>query len=114
MRSAIIQSPLKLQKRKEGFQRSPRKAAHSIDGRAKLTGFGGVESIIPETMAKPMIGEFSEEHLIRVAKDLAQKKTEGYKLFDSRAESRIPKFDETGTFMFLACSYVMMTSRLGF
>lgn len=40
-----------------------------------------------------MIGEYSEEHLLGVAKDVVEKKTKNSKLLDAAAEARIPKFN---------------------
>lgn len=39
-----------------------------------------------------MIGEFSESHLLNVAKGVVEKKTAGSVLLDTNAEGRIPKF----------------------
>mmetsp|Transcript_32595 Transcript_32595/g.79083 ORF Transcript_32595/g.79083 Transcript_32595/m.79083 type:complete len:295 (+) Transcript_32595:56-940(+) len=39
------------------------------------------------------IGEFSESHLLNVAKGLVEKKTKDSKILDAELESRIPKFD---------------------
>lgn len=44
-----------------------------------------------------MIGEFSESHLLNVAKDVVEKKTTGSVLLDTNAEGRIPKFQLKGT-----------------
>lgn len=42
------------------------------------------------------IGEFSEAHLLGVAKGLVEKKTKDSKILDAEMESRIPKFDAGG------------------
>jgi hypothetical protein len=42
------------------------------------------------------IGEYTEGHLLNVAKGVVQKKTEGSRLLDVDAEERIPKFEEKG------------------
>jgi hypothetical protein len=42
------------------------------------------------------IGEYSEGHLLNVAKDLVDKKTTGSVLLDTHAEGRIPKFQLEG------------------
>lgn len=44
-----------------------------------------------------MIGEFSEAHLLNVAKGVVEKKTADSVLLDSTAEGRIPKFQLKGT-----------------
>ncbi len=44
-----------------------------------------------------MIGEFSETHLLNVAKGVVEKKTANSVLLDSNAEARIPKFQLKGT-----------------
>lgn len=43
-----------------------------------------------------MIGEFSESHLLNVAKGVVEKKTADSVLLDSNAEARIPKFKLKG------------------
>ena len=43
-----------------------------------------------------MIGEYSEEHLLKTAKEAVWKKTCKSTLLDPEAELRIPKFDEKG------------------
>ena len=48
------------------------------------------------TTAKTMIGEYSEDHLLGVAKDVVAKKTQNSKLLDAAAEARIPKFHPSG------------------
>ena len=40
-----------------------------------------------------MIGEYSEDHLVRTAKDVVEKKTKGSVVLDPEAEQKIPKFD---------------------
>lgn len=42
------------------------------------------------------IGEYSEGHLLNVAKDVVEKKTTGSVLLDTHAEGRIPKFQFEG------------------
>ena len=44
-----------------------------------------------------MIGEFSETHLLNVAKGVVEKKTVDSVLLDPHAEDRIPKFQLKGT-----------------
>eukprot|EP00934_Nitzschia_sp_Nitz4_P001057 Nitzschia sp. Nitz4//scaffold161_size51353//39683//41162//NITZ4_006956-RA/size51353-augustus-gene-0.52-mRNA-1//-1//CDS//3329537933//1057//frame0 len=44
-------------------------------------------------MSSDLIGEYTERHLIKVAKDLLVKKTEGTTLLDAEAEARIPRFE---------------------
>lgn len=48
------------------------------------------------TKTKKMIGEYSEDHLLGVAKDVVAKKTKNSKLLDAAAEARIPKFNPSG------------------
>ena len=43
-----------------------------------------------------MIGEFSESHLLNVAKGVVEKKTADSVLLDANAEARIPKFKLKG------------------
>ena len=43
-----------------------------------------------------MIGEYSEGHLLKTAKNAVQKKTLNSAILDPEAEERIPKFDEKG------------------
>lgn len=42
------------------------------------------------------IGEYSEGHLLNVAKDVVKKKTKDSVVLDKDAESRIPKFEKDG------------------
>ena len=42
------------------------------------------------------IGEYSEGHLIKTAKDLVAKKTANATIFDADAEARIPLFEKSG------------------
>lgn len=44
-----------------------------------------------------MIGEYSEGHLLNVAKGVVEKKTANSKILDSEAERRLPKFSSSGT-----------------
>ncbi len=48
-----------------------------------------------DTMSKK-IGEYSEDHLLGVAKGVVEKKTTNSKLLDAEAEARIPKFHPSG------------------
>ena len=48
-------------------------------------------------MTSRQIGDFSESHLLSVAKGVVQKKTEGTALLDTTKEARIPKFKLKGT-----------------
>lgn len=43
-----------------------------------------------------MIGEFTESHLLNVAKGVVEKKTADSVLLDTNAEGRIPKFNLEG------------------
>lgn len=43
------------------------------------------------------IGEYSEAHLLNVAKDIVEKKTKDSVALDDQAEARIPKFNAKGT-----------------
>lgn len=43
------------------------------------------------------IGEYSEAHLLNVAKDVVEKKTKDSVALDDQAEARIPKFNAKGT-----------------
>ena len=42
------------------------------------------------------IGEYSEGHLLKLAKKLAEEKTAKTKIFDKQAEARVPTFDKSG------------------
>lgn len=42
------------------------------------------------------IGEYSESHLLGVARDVVDKKTKDSKILDIKAEDRIPKFELKG------------------
>ena len=42
------------------------------------------------------IGEFSEGHLLNVAKSVVEKKTKDSLILDTEAEQRIPKFETKG------------------
>ena len=46
-----------------------------------------------------MIGEFTESHLLNVAKGVVEKKTADSVLLDTSAEGRIPKFNLKGNAM---------------
>lgn len=46
---------------------------------------------------KKMIGEYSEDHLVSVAKEVVEKKTANTVVLDTKAEARIPKFEISGT-----------------
>lgn len=48
------------------------------------------------------IGEFTEAHLLNVAKDLVEKKTKDSKVLDAEYEARIPKFDLDGEYCMVA------------
>lgn len=43
------------------------------------------------------IGEYSEGHLLKRAKQLVQEKTANAQIFDPQAEARIPVFESSGT-----------------
>ena len=43
-----------------------------------------------------MIGEYTETHLVGVAKSVVEKKTKDSTVLDTRAEDRIPKFENQG------------------
>lgn len=43
-----------------------------------------------------MIGEYSEGHLLKTAKNAVAKKIRNSTILDPEAEERIPKFDEKG------------------
>lgn len=43
-----------------------------------------------------MIGDFSEGHLLKTAKEAVEKKTKNTIVLDRDAEDRIPKFGEEG------------------
>jgi hypothetical protein len=47
-------------------------------------------------MSNKKIGEYSEEHLLNVAKGVVEKKTKGSAVLDVHAEERIPKFAKKG------------------
>jgi hypothetical protein len=49
------------------------------------------------------IGEYTEGHLLSVAKGIVQKKTADSVILDAHAEARIPKFDAKGAFDEGAC-----------
>ena len=56
---------------------------------------------VEKTMSKASngsvkIGEYSEGHLIKTAKDLVAKKTANATIFDADAEARIPLFEKSG------------------
>ena len=42
------------------------------------------------------IGEFTEGHLLKRAKEVVEVKTKGSSILDEQAEARIPKFDKSG------------------
>ena len=42
------------------------------------------------------IGEYSEGHLLNVAKGVVEKKTKDSKILDKQAEERIPKYHVNG------------------
>jgi len=44
-------------------------------------------------MTEKKIGEFTEGHLLNVAKGLVEKKTKDSQILDAEFEARIPKFD---------------------
>jgi hypothetical protein len=46
------------------------------------------------------IGEYSEGHLLKCAKDICEKKTKGCHIFDADAEARIPVFESSGKVLF--------------
>jgi hypothetical protein len=43
------------------------------------------------------IGDYSEGHLLKTAKKLVKEKTANAKIFDEKAEARIPVFEQSGT-----------------
>jgi hypothetical protein len=43
------------------------------------------------------IGEFTEGHLLKRAKEIVEEKTKGSDILDVHAEGRIPKFHKEGT-----------------
>ena len=47
-------------------------------------------------MPGKMIGEYSEEHLLKTAREAVLKKTKNSTMLDKEAEDRIPKFGEEG------------------
>jgi hypothetical protein len=55
-----------------------------------------------------MIGEYSEDHLIGVAKSVVEKKTKDSVVLDAKAEARIPKFESQGA----SVERVLFTSRV--
>lgn len=52
-----------------------------------------------------MIGEYSEAHLLKTAKNAVAKKTKDSTVLDKNAEDRIPKFGEDGKSVCLVCSH---------
>jgi hypothetical protein len=42
------------------------------------------------------IGEYSEAHLLKCAKDICERKSRGCNIFDKDAEDRIPVFESSG------------------
>jgi hypothetical protein len=47
-------------------------------------------------MSIKKIGEFTEGHLLKRAKEVVQEKTNGSTVLDVHAEERIPKFTKAG------------------
>jgi len=47
-------------------------------------------------MSVKMIGEYTEQHLLKVASNTVAKKTLASKIFDPERENRIPKFHIEG------------------
>lgn len=47
---------------------------------------------------KRLVGEYSEDHLIRTAREIVEKKTKDSVVLDPEAELKIPKFDLEGKF----------------
>jgi hypothetical protein len=47
-------------------------------------------------MTGTMIGEYTEDYLLNLARDVVEKKTKGSKVLDAQAEERIPKYDAAG------------------
>jgi hypothetical protein len=48
------------------------------------------------TMKEKKIGDFTEAHLLKRAKEVVEEKTKDSAILDVHAEDRIPKFDEKG------------------
>jgi hypothetical protein len=46
--------------------------------------------------SRTMIGEYTEDHLLGVAKSVVEKKTKHSIVLDVKAEARIPKFESQG------------------
>ena len=54
------------------------------------------------------IGEYSEGHLLKLAKKLTEEKTAKTKIFDREAEARVPTFDKSGKSAYLQYSIVVL------
>ena len=55
-------------------------------------------------MTEIKIGEYTESHLLSVAKGVVEKKTADSVILDTQAEERIPKFDQAGAYRILCCA----------
>jgi len=49
-------------------------------------------------MATVHIGKYSVGHLLKLAKQLAEVKSANTRVFDEKAEARVPTFDKSGKF----------------
>ena len=60
-------------------------------------------------MSDKMIGEFSEGHLLKRAKEVVEDKTKDSAVLDVHAEERIPKFKKKGRLPQVECFSLMRT-----
>jgi hypothetical protein len=66
----------------DASQQHTKKRPYSTDNMAKSS--------------KVYIGEYSEDHLLKLAKKLIQQKTSQTRVFDKHAEASVPQFQKSG------------------